>query len=95
MSAFEGRKSGPHDLVDEEEVAGDDGAGVDHLPLDVEVVEEAEVDRVDHFPARDVQADRTDGIVGLAQQLDDDLLRVEAWKGILNSLSFTFVYSFC
>ena len=51
MSGFERRHSGAHDLVDEQEVAGDDGAGVDHLALDVVVVEQAEVARVDHFAA--------------------------------------------
>ncbi len=33
--------AGAHDLVDEEQVAGDDGAGVDHLLLDPDVVVDA------------------------------------------------------
>lgn len=33
--------AGAHDLVDEEQVAGDDGAGVDHLLLDSDVVVDA------------------------------------------------------
>jgi len=51
LSGFERRHSGAHDLVDKQEVTGDDGAGVDHLALDVVVVEQAEVARVDHFAA--------------------------------------------
>ncbi len=32
--ALEAGHAGPHNLVDKEKVAGDDGAGVDHLSLD-------------------------------------------------------------
>jgi hypothetical protein len=42
-SALERGHAGSHDLIDEQEVAGDDGAGVDHLALDVVVVVDAEV----------------------------------------------------
>jgi hypothetical protein len=47
--ALERGHAGSHDLIDEQEVAGDDGAGVDHLAFNVVVVVDAEVRRIDHF----------------------------------------------
>ena len=35
--ALEAGHAGPHDLVHQQQVGGDDGAAVDHLPLDSEV----------------------------------------------------------
>jgi len=81
LASLERGQSCPHDLIDQEEVAGDDGAGVDHLPLDVVVVVDAGVARVDGLAGGAVDADGTADVVSLAQQLDDHLLSVETYKG--------------
>ena len=66
-SALERGQSCPHDFIDEEEVASYDGARVDHLPLDVVVVVDAEVGRIDHFAARAIHPNRTSSIMGFTQ----------------------------
>ena len=78
MSALKRGQTGSHYFVDEQEVAGDHGARVDHLSLDVVVVVDSEVRRVDHLAGRRVHADGTTGIFRLAQKFDQDLLRVKS-----------------
>ena len=48
--------AGAHDLVDEEEVAGDDGAGVNHLLLDPDVVVDALLCRNTSLPTLTIQS---------------------------------------
>ncbi len=75
LSTLQRRKSSAHDFVDKEEIAGDDGARVDHLTLDIVVVVNTEVGWVDDFAGRTVEADGG-SVVGLTQQLYDHLLGV-------------------
>ena len=82
LSSLERGQAGSHDLVDQEEVAGDDGAGVDHLPLDVVVVVDAGVAGVDGLAGGAVHADGPAHVVSLAQQLHDHFLSIETWKEI-------------
>ena len=73
---LEGGHSCAHDLVDEEQVGGDDGRRVDHLPLHVVVVQDAVLGRRDGLPRRTVDPHRGAGVLGIGQQLDDRLLSV-------------------
>ena len=73
---LEGGHSGAHDLVDEEQVGGDDGRRVDHLPLHVVVVQDAVLGRRDGLPRRAIDPHRGARVLGIGQQLDDRLLSV-------------------
>lgn len=78
-SALEGGEAGAHDLVDEKQVAGDDGAGVDHLLLHPVVVQDPEVDRVDRLAGGRVHAHGDAGLGGLGEELHNHLLGIVAY----------------
>ena len=77
LTSLKRGQSCPHYLVDEEQVAGDDGARVDHLPLDVVVVVDAGVAGIDGLAGGAVDADGPTDVVSLAQQLHNHLLSIE------------------
>ena len=79
-SALERGQSCPHDFIDEKEVAGDDGARVDHLPLDVVVVVDTKVRWVDHLSTGAVHTNWTVRVAGFTQKFDQNFLRIETWK---------------
>ncbi len=71
-----------HDFVDEKKVASDDGARMNHLPLDVVVVVDAQVCRVDDFSTGTVHSNWAVGVAGFTQKFDQNLLRIKTWKKI-------------
>jgi len=81
-SALERGQTGPHYFVDQKEVASDNGARVDHLPLDVVVVVDTQVGWVDHFTAGTVHADWTVGVAGFTKKFNQNFLRIKTWKVI-------------
>jgi len=80
--AFKRGHAGSHDLVDEQEIRGDDGARVEKLDLDSVIVEDAHVLRQRRFPGGQIQTDALRlEIEILFLQLDDGFLRVVAAVG--------------
>merc|ERR1719198_2951172 len=73
--------AGADDLVDEQQLRGDDGGRVEHLVLDAVVVPDARDRRVHRLAVVHVEAQRGLAVGVRLLQLDDRVLRVVARVG--------------